>query len=232
MHAFQLIAISSGKGRFETKTRVYHISEGDVFILPPGVWHRYRPDEKTGWTEQWFELRGPALETWANEGLLDFPPVKISRAKAFWKRFAELHALCLTHPQGFRPVAAGLAMTLLAEASAASAATAKGKSEILPEIARRARGILQSGVSIKEAAHRLGVSYPTLHRHFKRATGLTPKDYTSQIRMARAEELLTGTNLSMKEIAERLGYHSASHFSLEFKRIHGFAPTNWVDRGR
>jgi len=38
----------------------------------------------------------------------------------------------------------------------------------------------------------------------------------------------------VKEVAARLGYHSASHFSLEFKRTHGISPrdfdsTSFVD---
>jgi len=57
---------------------------------------------------------------------------------------------------------------------------------------------------------------------------LTPKDYVGQIRMARAEEMLAGTELSVKEVAARLGYHSASHFSLDFKRAHGVSPPGFA----
>jgi hypothetical protein len=34
---------------------------GTVFILFPGVWHRYAPDSAVGWTEHWLECQGPAF---------------------------------------------------------------------------------------------------------------------------------------------------------------------------
>ena len=37
--------------------------------------------------------------------------------------------------------------------------------------------------------------------------------------MARADAMLAGDQLSNKEIAHELGYYSASHFSLAFKRF-------------
>jgi len=85
-------------------------------------------------------------------------------------------------------------------------------------------------VEVEEVARRLGVSYQSLYRQFKQTTGISPKDFANQVRRARAEELLAGTNLRVKEIAARLGYHSASHFSLEFKSIHGISPSLWKQR--
>jgi len=85
-----------------------------VFLLPPDCWHRYRPDPETGWTEDWLELHGPTLETWLGNGVLDEAPVHVSRCAAFWRRFTELHNVCLAHPLGHRAIASGLVMTLLA----------------------------------------------------------------------------------------------------------------------
>lgn len=225
--ALQLVAISSGRGTFETRTRCLRVGPGDVFLVPPGHWHRYRPDPTVGWTEEWFELRGAALETWHSGGVLDFPIVNMAANAEFWERFDRLHDLCSKHPMGFQPIAAGLAFTLLAQAFVAASAESNVRSSGTPELIRDARRLLLGGVKVADVARQLGVSYPTLHRRFKRITGLTPKDYVGQIRMARAEEMLAGTKLSVKEVAARLGYHSASHFSLEFKRVHGVPPRDF-----
>jgi len=120
-------------------------------------------------------------------------------------------------------------MTLLAEFAAEAASGPKKNA--LPDLVRNARKLLLDGTEVREVAQRLGVSYPTLYRQFKQTTGLTPKDYASQVRRARAEDLLASTDLSVKEIAARLGYHSASHFSLEFKGRHGQAPSHWREFG-
>jgi len=40
-----------------------------------------------------------------------------------------------------------------------------------------------------------------------------------------------GSDLSVKEIAARLGCYSASHFSLEFKKARGKSPFLWSRQG-
>lgn len=45
--------------------------------------------------------------------------------------------------------------------------------------------------------------------------------------MARAEAMLAGDQLNIKEVAHELGYYSASHFSLAFKRFYEQSPTTW-----
>ena len=230
LSAFQLVAISHGRGRLESRSGGTNLTAGSVFLLPPGYWHRYRPDPETGWTEDWLELRGPTLETWLGNGILDVPPVHVNRCATFWRRFTELHNVCLAHPLGYRAIASGLAMTLLASVVSQSLSAARANKPDLPELARQARELLRQGRDVKSVARALGVSYLTLYRKFKQATGLAPKEYAREIRLARAEDLLAGTDLSVKEIAGRLGYYSASHLSLEFKKARGKSPSQWADR--
>jgi len=201
-----------------------------VFLLPPGYWHRYRPDPETGWTEEWLELRGPTVDAWLGNGILDVAPVHVNRSAAFWRRFTELHTVCLAHPLGYRAIASGLAMTLLASVISQRLSSARANKPNLPELARQARELLRQGRDVKSVAQTLGVSYLTLYRKFRQATGLAPKEYAREIRLARAEDLLAGTDLSIKEIAARLGYHSASHLSLEFKKARGKSPSQWSAR--
>ena len=233
LSALQLVAISKGHGKIEWGTGSKEINAGEVLLLQPGVWHRYRPDPESGWTEDWVELRGSAMEAWGHAGLLDVSTVCLRSNRAFWERFADLHRVCATRPLGYRGIAAGVAMTLLAEVVSAAEQASGPKKGALPELVRGARNLLLDGTEVREVASRLGVSYPTLYRQFKQATGLTPKDYASQVRRARVEDLLAGTDLSVKEVAARLGYHSASHLSLEFKNAHGMSPSRWrVERER
>jgi len=163
-------------------------------------------------------------------GALDAGAVQIGLRNVFWRRFRELHGICLSRPLGYRAVAAGLAMTLLSSAIAENAASARAKKPDLPNLARQARKLLMEGRTVQFAAKTLGVSYLTLYRNFKQATGLSPKEYAREIRLAHAEDLLACTDLSVKEIAGRLGYYSASHLSLEFKMARGIAPSLWPGR--
>lgn len=199
-----------------------------MFLLPPGCWHRYRPDPAVGWTEDWIELKGLTVEAWLKNGILDAEPVKIGKESSFWQWFKDVHSVCLAHRQGFRATAAGLAMALLASVIAESEDAVSGPD--VTDTTRQARALLLAGHDVASVARKLGISYPTLYRHFKKATGLGPKEYAREIRLARAEDLISGTKLSIKEIAEHLGFYSASHLSLEFKKSKGFSPAHWQGR--
>ncbi len=232
LSALQLVAVSKGQGKIEWRTGNKAVATGDVLVLHPGVWHRYRPDPATGWTEDWVEFRGPTVDAWIQGGVLEISSISLRSNRRFWQRFADLHRICSERPLGYRAIAAGVAITLLAEVASSAELASGPKKAALPDLVRGARGYLLDGIEVREVAHRLGVSYPTLYRQFKQTTGLAPKDYAKQVRRARAEDLLAGTDLSVKEIAARLGYHSASHFSLEFKSAHGKAPSHFRDTGR
>ena len=65
-------------------------------------------------------------------------------------------------------------------------------------------------------------------RHlFKQETGTTPGQYLRELRFRKAELMLRTTFLSMKEIAERVGTISLSHFMKDFKKRHGMTPREY-----
>src|ERR1043165_3200892 len=55
LQAHQILLISEGGGNFESSRpkRKERVAAGDVMVLFPGVWHRYAPDRKIGWVENW-----------------------------------------------------------------------------------------------------------------------------------------------------------------------------------
>lgn len=228
LSAFQLVAIASGQGQLDLRDRSWRLTSGSVFLLPQGTWHRYRPDRETGWTEHWVELRGPAVDAWHAAGLLEPAHVNLRDHPMIWQTFADLMALCQAHPQGYRAIAASMGMNLLANTLARVGAS--HHPDALNSTVSTAKKLLASGHDVATVAKMTGVSYPSLYRHFKKATGLTPKAYTREVRLARAEELLSGSSMSIKEIAARLGYFSAGHFSQEFRQFRKMAPSSWPGR--
>ena len=57
--------------------------------------------------------------------------------------------------------------------------------------------------------------------------GKTFSQKLADARMAAASQLLTGTDLSVTEIAERTGYSSIEHFSAAFHRLMGCTPRQY-----
>jgi AraC-like DNA-binding protein len=73
-------------------------------------------------------------------------------------------------------------------------------------------------------ARACGVSLRTLQRHFSDKYSLTISSWLTSVRLREAyERIMAGARV--KEVAFDLGYKQLSHFSREFKRFHGIAPS-------
>lgn len=82
-------------------------------------------------------------------------------------------------------------------------------------------------LTVVDLATRLGVSVRTLARRFRHATGTSPRGYWQQRRIRLAKELLEKTNLTIGEIAYRVGYLDTGHFSRLFERELSVPPSDY-----
>ena len=89
----------------------------------------------------------------------------------------------------------------------------------------RIREALESSLTIQQVAEEMGVSYSNFRKLFKEYTGLSPATYQQDLRLQRAKELLSTTDMSIKEIAYRLNFESPDYFSAKFKIKTGRRPT-------
>lgn len=80
--------------------------------------------------------------------------------------------------------------------------------------------------ALEAAAGRLGIGTRTLHRRLA-AEGTSFRQLLDDARHRMARQLLAETRLEAGEIAERLGYASASAFTRAFQRWSGLAPIAW-----
>src|SRR5439155_16707837 len=72
-----------------------------------------------------------------------------------------------------------------------------------------------------------GLSRSRFRNLFKEAVGEGPGRYLSRLRVEQAKDLLKGTNLSLTEIAERVGYADPFSLSKAFKRFLGCSPQEY-----
>jgi AraC-like DNA-binding protein len=69
-----------------------------------------------------------------------------------------------------------------------------------------------------------GMALSTLRRRFREETGVSLHTYVLQRRTGQARTLLTETELSLAQIAERLGYENLYYFARQFKEQVGIPP--------
>jgi transcriptional regulator GlxA family with amidase domain len=78
--------------------------------------------------------------------------------------------------------------------------------------------------TLTELASIAGMSRTVFAARFARALARPPIDFLKGIRLSRAANLLTRTDLPVKAIAARVGYASRSSFTRAFTAQHGAAP--------
>lgn len=83
---------------------------------------------------------------------------------------------------------------------------------------------LERDLPLEEIASAAHLSPFHFARLFKKLTGATPHAYLAQLRAERARALLAETDLSITEVASRVGYMSSSHFSKAFRQATGLSP--------
>ena len=84
-----------------------------------------------------------------------------------------------------------------------------------------------SRVAEAELARVCAMSVSNFRRVFKLETGLSPKAYITKARMDYAEYLLKNTNITITEIAEKLGYNAVCGFNKIFSSVFGISPSGY-----
>jgi transcriptional regulator GlxA family with amidase domain len=82
--------------------------------------------------------------------------------------------------------------------------------------------------TVVELAKKTALSRSTFFERFVRAVGMPPMEYLLAWRMALAKGLLRQQDLGIEEVAERVGYGSASAFSTAFSRHFGQPPSRYA----
>jgi AraC family transcriptional regulator len=80
---------------------------------------------------------------------------------------------------------------------------------------------------LDDIAASVGLSTGFFHRAFRQTTGETPLGYIQRQRIEEAMRLLASQDLSVTEIAMKVGFWSPSHFAHLFRRTTGITPSQY-----
>lgn len=89
----------------------------------------------------------------------------------------------------------------------------------------------QHGWSVVELADQAALSRSAFAARFTKVVGVAPMEYLLIWRMALAKRLLRARELSLEQVAERVGYSGAVTFSVAFARQMGMSPTRYARVG-
>jgi transcriptional regulator GlxA family with amidase domain len=94
------------------------------------------------------------------------------------------------------------------------------------------RGHLADDLSLSVLADRAGMSERSFSRHYAEASGQTPARAIERLRVEAAQNLLLGSRLPVKRIAQRCGFGSEETLRRSFLRLLTVTPHDYRSRFR
>ncbi len=227
---YQLVYITQGGGLFESqRTDQREIGAGDVFLLFPGRWHRYRPDPDRGWAEYWIGFNGTyADQIMSHFFLVGEPVLHVGYDQELLRLFQSIVDMMQAAPRGYRQMMAGNTVAALARVRALAMSREIPSDRHTQKMEEACLFLLEHAaqrVDLNALARRLGYSYSRFRTRFKAHTGLSPRQYQIEIRINRARDLLTQSDQPISQISDRLGFYSVYYFSRFFKERTGMTPS-------
>ncbi|MGH2642668.1 MAG: helix-turn-helix domain-containing protein [Chitinophagaceae bacterium] len=233
LDGYYLVFISSGKGIFESDQTVPSvITEGTCFFLFPGIWHRYKPDIKTGWEEYWVGFKGSYPDYLMNKGF--FNPVKpfihTGLDESLLSSYQCLIENVLNSHHGYHQIIPGITLEMLGmvyKLSLHEKMQENATHQLIDKAMFLLRESVEEEIDMLKLAQKLPMGYSKFRKEFKAVTGLAPHQYLLTHKISKAKELLQSTNLSINEIAYQTGFESVFYFSKLFKKRNGVSPKSY-----
>ena len=227
---FQVIYISEGQGTLETNQGSFLVKPGSVMVIRAGIWHRYKPDPKTGWHEHYVGFDGDMARHLLSQSVYSAEQVLIhcGYREELIDTYMKLYDLVLQETPGFQQVCSGLVIQLLGLIVAFKKHqnfSGKYIEQVIQKIRFHMHEHTEHEIDLAGMAGDYQIGYSYFRKMFKRYTGVSPHQYQLGLKVLRAKELLLTTDKSIKEISYQLGFHSIHYFSRFFKDRTGVSPT-------
>lgn len=234
---YQVLYITSGKGVLIVDNIIYKVSTGNVIILFPGQYHTYYPYNETGWGEYYIGFKGDIVDNLITNSFLSKtkPIANIGFNNELVSLYKSAIEMISTDEQLMQYQLEGLVMHLLGLLIYESQNVLFEKNKYT-ELMENAKIIMNQHIydyiSMEEIAEKLNLSYNTFRKMFKSHSGYGPAGYLKKLKIKKAKQYLVESNMSIKEIAYKLGYNCPESFIISFKMLAGESPTKYRNKAR
>ncbi len=249
-----LFYVESGEGVLRVDGQDWGLAAGDVFVIAPGAVITPGHDSQSETGETWAvffpaEAVDPAvsasLVSWRTHPLLS-PFIGGNRGggrrfrvppddRAAWSALlTDLDAELGGRLDGYAD-ATRAHLTLLLVRLGRLQVDLPGDAGVEPLLAAVFEVVenrYHEPISLRDVADSVGLTTGHLTTVVGKRTGRTVQQWITERRMREARRLLADTDLSIGEVAHRVGYREAGYFVRRFRTAHGVTPMAWRRAGR
>jgi AraC family transcriptional regulator, regulatory protein of adaptative response / methylphosphotriester-DNA alkyltransferase methyltransferase len=111
------------------------------------------------------------------------------------------------------------------------AATVRHRTSLFEEAVMIVEAEYGSDLNLDGVARRVASSRRQLQRAYAEIGRTTFREHLTKVRMARAADLLGTRRLTVREVAQRVGYRQPAQFAKAFRRHQGLAPSDFRSTG-
>lgn len=244
---YELVYVKEGFCLHDAYGEVTLLMEGDLFILKPGVAHRYIGNRVTriyncifseqallGGREQFDGLPGmDRLFSADKSERIPLLHLSLNERKRCRRQLELMLEECTERQSGWGMRLSGLLLCVLVDYARSFSSHVGEDSEsaaysgyVTQALSYIDAHFAEPELTIREIAQAVGVSADYLSRQFHKALGIPAQEYLKRYRFARAMALLQN-DLPVGEAAREVGFRSLCHFSREFKKEMGVTPSQY-----
>ena len=219
--------VISGKGYLEFEDKIYTLVPGDFYIIEPHTRHADYSDKANPYHKIWINFSSDCFKTvfdaYGLNGINVFKNIDIR------PYFDQL--LLLSEKSNYSDDIAVDVSNVLFQMLHLLAKQMRNPHGDISPVALKIKNFLDdaafSEISLDEVVKGVNYSRKQINRIFKKEFGKTPYEYYLNVKLGFAKKYLVMTDLSIKEISEKLHFNNQYYFSSLFKKKVGMPPLRY-----
>lgn len=235
----ELFFLLSGTRRYFIGHSIYNVKAGDLVIIPQNELHRTTAQTEEhydrillyfqdSFAAPFYEAVGrPAFERFLNLGCVQLPFRQQERMRQLFSKMEEEQVRADDYAAlSISNLLTEIIILTLRYGSGRQKAPDGTGNKIL-DAARYISDNYDREITLQTAAHIACMEATYFSKCFKQLTGFGFRDYVTQTRLKKAEELLRSSKLSISEISDSCGFLSSNYFGDVFKKYKGISPRSY-----
>jgi len=221
--------VLEGEGEIFLGGKWQRVTAGEMYIMRGGDEHKYRALPSDPWKKIWITYSAGYISSFMDAYGIETGIYHCEGAKNYFETAFDAVRLGSTGAALGNTIADCM-HKIISLAAASLADYRDGESPAAYKIRRELGDALYKKLDLGCLADKLYMSKSNVIRVFKKSYGVTPYEYLLSLKIEAAKALLLGTQMSVKEIADRLCISDEHYFSTLFYKRVGSRPVEFRKR--
>lgn len=230
--------VKKGSGTLIVEDRTFKVSKGQSFLIYPGTYVKYFPDEDDPWEYVWIDFTGMVIKDILAgiEVSLEnpvFPAIDSSPEDIFARLNQTLYDNKCNYKYRTLERISCLYSILAYYSEHYSKPTSLQENDFFEAILNYINNNRAlPALSVSHISEVYNIDRSTLFRLFKKNLNQSPEKYITDLRISSAITLLANTKLPVNTVALSVGFNDPLYFSRFFKKHTGYSPREYRTKSK